>query len=110
MGVGMPGEASGTATAAGASRDAAAPEEEDANDEEEESLVHHAASVGDAEVNLLFCFVLLYVPVGSELVFYWTASRILAQHLDYWLIVVEFQVVIDQKIQVLYTAFELLQN
>jgi hypothetical protein len=58
MGVGMPGEASATATAAGASRDVAASEEDDANDEEEESLVHHAASVGDVEVT--FCFVLHY--------------------------------------------------
>jgi hypothetical protein len=60
MGVGMPGEASATATAAGASRDVVASEEDNANDEEEESLVHHAASVGDAEVTSLLCVVLHY--------------------------------------------------
>lgn len=68
MGVGIPGEASTAAAGAGASREVAAPEEEDANDEEEESLVHQAASVGDAEVTLLICFIFLYALQVSWLV------------------------------------------
>ncbi|KAJ4809985.1 ankyrin repeat-containing protein 2 [Rhynchospora pubera] len=49
MGISVPGEASTATAAAGASREVAAPEEDANDDEEEESLVHHAASIGDAE-------------------------------------------------------------